>query len=67
MMQRFLMAVAIPILSLVVVAVFAVSLGMIFLQLEHAMHNEWGVIILGMLLVVVVPTVAFLAERAVEK
>ena len=67
MMQRFLLAVFIPILSLAVVGGFAVSLGLIFLYLHHAMHSELGVIILGMMLVILVPVGAFLAQNAVEK
>ena len=67
MMQRFLLAVIIPILSLITVGVYAFALGGFFLWMEHAMHNEWGVIIVGMLLVVMVPVGALLAQRAVEK
>ena len=67
MMQRFLLAVLFPLLSLAVVAAFAGALGWFFLYIEHAMHNEWGVIIVGMLLVVFVPAAAFMAQRAVEK
>lgn len=67
MMQRFLMSVFIPLLSMVVIAIFAGSLGVTFMYLHHAMHNEWGVIILGMALVVLVPVAAFLAQNAVEK
>ena len=67
MMQRFLLAVFIPILSLAVVGAFAVSLGMTFLYLHHALHSELGVIILGLALVIFVPVGAFLAQNAVEK
>jgi hypothetical protein len=67
MMQRFLLAVFIPLLSMVVIAVFAGSLGVTFMYLHHVMHNEWGVVIIGMSLVVFVPVVAFLAQNAVEK
>ena len=67
MMERFLLAVFIPILSLAVVGAFAVSLGLVFLYLHHAMHSELGVIILGMALVIFVPVGAFLAQNAVEK
>ena len=67
MMQRFLLAVFIPILSLAVVGGFAFSLGQVFLYLHHAMHSELGVIILGMALVIFVPVAAFLAQNAVEK
>ena len=67
MMQRFLLAVFIPILSLGVVGALAVSLGLVFLYLHHAMHSELGVIILGLALVIFVPAAAFLAQNAVEK
>lgn len=67
MMERFLLAVFIPIVSLAVVGAVAVSLGLVFLYLHHAMHSELGVIILGMALVIFVPVGAFLAQNAVEK
>ena len=67
MMQRFLLAVFIPILSLAVVGGLAVALGLTFLYLHHAMHSELGVIILGMALVIFVPVGAFLAQNALEK
>jgi len=67
MMERFLLAVFIPILSMAVVGGVAVSLGLVFLYLHHAMHSELGVIILGLALVVFVPVGAFLAQNAVEK
>ena len=67
MMQRFLLAIGVPILSMVVIAVYAGAVGVTFIQVHHAMHNPWGVVILGMLLVVGVPVVAFLAQNAVEK
>ena len=67
MMQRFLLAVFIPILSMAVIAIFAGSLGVTFMYLHHAMHSELGVIILGMALVIFVPAAAFLAQNAVEK
>ena len=67
MMQRFLLAVFIPLLSLVVIAAYAGSLGVTFMYLHHAMHSELGVIILGMALVILVPVAAFLAQNAVEK
>jgi hypothetical protein len=67
MMQRFMMAVLFPLLAMVVIVAFAGSLGVFFMYLEHVMHNEWGVIVLGMALVVFVPVAAFLAQNAVEK
>ena len=67
MMQRFLLAVFIPLLSLVAIAAYAGSLGVTFMYLHHVMHGELGVIILGMALVIFVPVAAFLAQNAVEK
>lgn len=67
MMQRFLLAVYIPLLSLATVAAIAISIGITFLYLHHAMHSELGVIILGLALVILVPVGAFLAQNAVEK
>ena len=67
MMQRFLLAIGVPILSMVVIAAYAGTVGVTFIRVHHAMHNPWGVVILGMLLVIGVPVVAFLAQNAVEK
>ena len=67
MMQRFILAIVVPLLSLVVIAAYAGTVGFTFVSVHHAMHNPWGVVILGMLLVVGVPAVAFLAQNAVEK
>ena len=66
-MQRFLLAIGIPLASMAIIAVFAGALGVAFMILEATMHNEIGVIVLGMCFVLVVPAVAFLAQRAVEK
>ncbi len=66
-MQQFLLAIAIPLLSMAIIAVFAGSLGVVFMVLEAVMHNELGVIVLGMMFVFVVPALAFWAQRLVEK
>lgn len=67
MMQRFLLAILIPVLSIVVIVAFVAPLSVVFMYLEHAMHSELGVIILGMAFVVLVPAIAYMAQRAVEK
>jgi hypothetical protein len=54
-----------PLLSLLVVAVFAGGLGVTFILL-HKM-SEWAVIGLGSALVVGVPGAAALGQRMVEK
>jgi hypothetical protein len=66
-MQRFLLAVLFPLLAIITIATYAGGLGVIFMVLEETMHSENGVIVLGLALVIGVPTVAYLAERAVEK
>ena len=65
MTQRMLMAVLIPVLSIIVIIVFAGGLGVLFMVMENTMQNEIGVIVLGSALVVGVPTVAYILERAV--
>lgn len=66
-MKRFLLAVLFPVLAIAIIATYAGSLGVIFMVLEETMHSETGVLILGMALVIGVPTAAYLVERAVEK
>lgn len=66
-MQRFMLAVLFPLLAIAIIAIFAGGLGVVFMLLEHAMHSELGVIVLGMMFVVVVPALAYIAQRAVEK
>ena len=63
MMQRFLLAVGVPILAMVVIAAIAGSLGVTFMYLHHVMHNEWGVIILGMALVSLRPCCGISGRR----
>lgn len=65
MSQRMILAILVPILAIAIIASFAGSLGVIFMILEHQMHSEIGVIVLGVALVVGVPVVAYLLDRAV--
>ena len=62
-MQKMMLSMLIPALSIILVILVAGGLGIIFTVLEVTMHNEWGVVILGMALVVGVPGVAYLLER----
>lgn len=55
----------IPLLAIAVIATFAGGLGVIFMVLEAKMHSETGVIILGVALLIGVPTGAYLVERAI--
>ena len=65
MSQRMLLAMLVPILAMAVIAAFAGGLGVVFMILEHQMHSEIGVIVLGVALVVGVPAAAYLIERAI--
>ena len=65
MTQRMLLSILLPVLAIAVIVVFAGGLGVIFMLLEGAMQNEIGVIVLGLALLIGVPTAAYLLERAV--
>ena len=61
------LALLIPAISVVVVAVIAGGLGFIFIGLYKAGAGEWGAIIIGMALVIGVPTAAYMMERMIER
>ena len=61
------MALLIPLLAVLIVIGFAGGLGIIFMLLNESVLEEWGVVALGMALVVGVPSVAALAQRIVER
>ena len=61
------LALLIPAISVVIVAMIAGGMGFIFIGLYKAGAGEWGAIIIGMALVVGVPTVAYMLERILEE
>ena len=61
------MAMLFPFLAVLFIAVFAGGLGVIFMVLESAVPDAWGVIVLGAALVVGVPAMAALIQRRVER
>ena len=61
------MACLFPLLAVLFIATFAGGLGVIFMVLESSAAEEWGVIGLGMALVVGVPTAAALLQQRVER
>ncbi len=67
MMDRFLMAIAFPLLAVLIVAVYAGGLGVLFMVLHETPLHAGAVIILGLALVIGVPTAAALLQRALEK
>ena len=65
--DRMYMSLLFPFLAVVTIATFAGGLGVIFMVINETAVGEWGVVILGMALVVGVPGVAALAQTIVEK
>ena len=61
------MVVLFPVLSILTVVIVAGGLGAIFSVIYEMTHNEWGVIILGVALVVGVPAAAALVQQRMEQ
>ena len=61
------MSMLFPLLSVLTIAVYAGGLGVIFILLNESAGGEWGVIGLGLALVIGVPSIAALAQSIVEK
>ena len=57
----------VPIVSVLVVAVIGGGLGAIFIGTGKAGAGEWGAIIIGLALVVLVPFAAFAFERMADR
>ena len=55
-----------PILALITIATIAGGLGVVFMLINASEMEEVGVIILGSVIVVGVPVVAYLLERRVS-
>ena len=68
MNNKLVLSAIVPLASLLMIAAFAVPFGYILYQVHH--HTSLGgagVIIIGMILLIVTPTAAFLYERSTEK
>ena len=63
--SRFRMALLFPLVTLLLVPLFAGSLGVLFMVL-YAGFNKWAVVLLGMALVVGVPLAAMYLENKLE-
>ena len=61
------MAILLPLISIIIIIGFAGGIGVTFMLLEHYMHSETGILILGSALVVGVPTIAALIQKQLEK
>ena len=67
MSERMNMAMLFPFLAVVTIAAFAGGLGVIFMVLNSTALEAWGVVILGVILVVGVPGAAALAQSRLER
>ena len=67
MKERMTMALLFPVLAILTIVIFAGGLGVIFMLVESTALGAWGVVLLGMTLVVGVPTAAALLQRLVER
>ena len=56
-----------PLLAVATIIAYGGGLGVIFILVNESPLGEWGVIAIGVALVVLVPTIAALAQRAVER
>ena len=67
MRERIKLATLIPLLVVIVIITYAGGLGVIFMLLDSTPAEEWGVIGLGLTLLIGVPAVAALLQRRVER
>ena len=67
-MNKVVLSFVVPLASFIMVAVFAVVLGYVYYEVHH--HTEMGtagVIVIGLVLLIGTPVIAYLLERATEK
>ena len=67
MRQRMGLALLIPLLAVLVIVGFAGGLGVIFIVIESTEAEVWGVVALGLVLLIGVPTVAHLLTQRTER
>ena len=66
-MDRMNMALLFPFLAVLTIVVYAGGLGVIFMLVNETALHEWGVMIIGVALVVGVPSVAALMQKKMER
>lgn len=67
MKERMIDSMMFPILAVLVIAAYAGGLGVLFMVIESTGAGVWGVIVLGVAIVVGVPSAAALLQKMVEK
>ena len=65
--DRLAMSALFPLLAVAIIAAYAGGLGVLFILVYKSSLHEWGVIIIGVALVVLVPLIAAMAQKAVER
>ena len=67
-MNKVVLSFVVPLASFIMVAVFAVLLGYVFYQVHHNTEmGTMGVIIIGMVLLIGTPLIAYLLEKNSER
>ncbi|MBI49865.1 MAG: hypothetical protein CL781_00835 [Chloroflexi bacterium] len=67
-MNKVVLSFVVPLASFIMVAVFAVVLGYVFYQVHHNTEmGTMGVIIIGMVLLIGTPLIAYLLEKSSER
>tara|TARA_B100000686_G_scaffold195389_1_gene202300 strand:- start:104 stop:307 length:204 start_codon:yes stop_codon:yes gene_type:complete len=67
-MNKVVLSFVVPLASFIMVAVFAVVLGYVFYQVHHNTEmGTMGVIIIGMVLLIGTPLIAYLLEKNSER
>ena len=67
MKHRMIMSLLFPLLAMIIIAIYAGGLGVIFMLVNETELEEWGVIVLGMVILIGVPTAAAIVQQIVEK
>ena len=67
MKDRTVMPILFPLLAVVTIVVYAGGLGIIFIYINETPLGAWAVVILGLALVIGVPTAAALIQRMLER
>ena len=65
--DRLAMSALFPLLAVAIIVAYAGGLGVLFILVHESALHEWGVIIIGVALVVLVPLIAAMAQKAVER
>ncbi len=65
--DRVRMAMLFPVLAVLAVAVYAGGLGVLFMVVDARLLEEWSVVIIGLAIVIGVPTVAALLQSRLER